>query len=145
MDGGTAIIKEIFIKAPPRVVFDILTNPVKIVRWMGSQTRLGPRRDGMWRLDLNGRKMVRGRCLKVRQDRILMFTWGYLKTRQRIAVIDSVVVISLRHRGNGTWVQLIHRNLPRVFVDYRSRPAGFQLLSRKFKSKHKPRRSPWHD
>ena len=121
MDNRKTIIKEIFIKAPPKAVFEMLTNPVKIVRWMGSQAKLGPGAGGMWRVDLEGRAMVRGRCLKVRQDRKLTFVWGCAKIRQRIAVIDSVVVISLKSRGGGTWVQLIHRKLPRTFVKNRSR------------------------
>ena len=40
MHSGAIIITGIYIKAPPKRVFEILTNPRKIVRWMGSQTKL---------------------------------------------------------------------------------------------------------
>jgi len=130
MDGRAAIIKEIFIKAPPKAVFEILTNPLKIVRWMGPQAKLGDRSHRLWRLNLNGRATVRGRCLKLRRDRKVMFTWGCAKIGHGIAVIDSVVVIILKSQGEGTWVQLIHHKLHRTLVKYGSRAAGLQLLSR---------------
>ncbi len=88
MHSGAIIITGIYIKAPPKRVFEILTNPRKIVRWMGSQTKLGTRVDGTWRLELNGRTMVRGGCLKLRPDRKLMFMWGSARIRERLIVID---------------------------------------------------------
>jgi len=145
MDGGTTIIQEILIKAPPSVVFEILTNPLKIVRWMGSQTKLGPRGEGMWRINVEGRAMVRGKCLRLRRNRKLMFTWGCARTRQRIAVIDSVVVISLKPRGEGTWVRLIHHKLPRTPVQYRDGAARFQLSSRNSKTATSVKGNPCRD
>jgi len=112
MDDCATIIKEIFIKAPPKAVFELLTNPLKIIRWMGPQIKLGVIGGGIWWLGLNGRVMLLGKCLKLRRNRKLMFAWGWTRIRQGVAVIDSVVVISLKSQGGGTWVQLIHRALP---------------------------------
>ena len=127
MEDRATIIKNIFIKAPPKAVFELLTNPVKIIRWMGPQTKLGVRGGSMWRLGCDGRATVRGKCLKLQRYRKVMFTWGWTRIGQRIAVIDSVVVISLRSRGEGTWVQLIHRKLPRAPVEPMNTGAGFRV------------------
>ena len=41
------LIKEIFIDAPPEVVFQFLTDPVKMVRWMGIAAEVDPRPGGV--------------------------------------------------------------------------------------------------
>lgn len=116
---GSTVIKGIYIKASPSAVFRILTNPLKIVRWMGPQKELGVRAGGgLCRLDLNGRAMIRGRCLQAKRNRKVVFAWGCMEIRRRIAVIDSMVEINLEPRGHGTWVQLIHRKLPLTLVKY---------------------------
>jgi uncharacterized protein YndB with AHSA1/START domain len=128
MDDGT-IVKEIYIHVPPNAVFEFLTNPIKFARWMGPQTKLGTG-GSIWHLDVNGHAMVRSKSLKLRRDRKIIFTWGCAKIRQRIAVIDSVVVISLKPQREGTWVQLIQCQLPPRLFKYVKREAGFHFRSR---------------
>ena len=117
MEGGT-MIKEIYIKAPPKAVFKMLASPVQIVRWMAPQSRSGRHAHGAWRIDFNGRVMVRSRALKLKTDRKVMFAWGWAAVRRCLAIIDSVVVISLIPQGDGTRVHLIHRKLSRSLITY---------------------------
>lgn len=109
--------KEIYIDAPPKAVYRTLTSPVNIVRWMPPHIRLGRHAYRAWRIDVNGRPMVRSRPLKLIPDRKVMFAWG-CAVRRRFAIIDSLVVISLTPQGDGTRVHLIHRKLPRALIRY---------------------------
>lgn len=59
------LIKEIYIDAPSSVVFQFLIDPVKMIRWMGIQAEIDPRPGGMYRLDPNGRDVIRGEYLEV--------------------------------------------------------------------------------
>ena len=115
MESGT-MIKEMFINASPRAVFKMVTRPVQIVRWMAPQSKRSRLAFGAWKIDFNGRVIVRSRALKLKPDRKVMFAWGWVAPRQRFAVIDSVVVISLVSQGDGTRVHLIHRKLPRALA-----------------------------
>ena len=117
MEGGT-MIKEIYIKAPPKAVFKMLTSPGQIVRWMAPQSRLGRHAYGAWRIDFNGRVMVRSRALQLKPDRKVMFAWGWAAVGRRVAIIDSVVVISLIPQGDGTRLHLMQRKLSRSLLTY---------------------------
>jgi len=44
--------REIRIEAPPSVVFEFLTDPAKMVRWMGTEAVLEPWPGGRWYRDL---------------------------------------------------------------------------------------------
>jgi uncharacterized protein YndB with AHSA1/START domain len=47
--------REIRIRAPPQTVFAFLTDPAKMVRWMGTQATFDPRPGGTYRLTITGR------------------------------------------------------------------------------------------
>jgi uncharacterized protein YndB with AHSA1/START domain len=70
------LIKEVFIDAPPSVVFQFLTDPAKMIRWMGIKAEIDPQPGGMYRLDPNGRDVIRGEYLEVIPDSRVVFTWG---------------------------------------------------------------------
>jgi uncharacterized protein YndB with AHSA1/START domain len=52
------IVKDIRIDAPPEIVFEFLTNPAKLIRWLGLKAELDPRPGGIFRVDPNGRDVV---------------------------------------------------------------------------------------
>ena len=62
------IIKEIYIDAPPSVVFQFLTDPKKMIRWMGIRAEIDPRPGGIYRVEPNGRDVIRGEYLEVVAD-----------------------------------------------------------------------------
>jgi uncharacterized protein YndB with AHSA1/START domain len=106
------LIKEIYIDAPPPVVFAFLTDPVKMVRWMGIQAELDPQPGGIYRLDPNGRDVIRGTYLEVVPDSKIVFTWGWEGTGHRVPAGSTVVEIHLEARDQGTWLRLTHQELP---------------------------------
>jgi uncharacterized protein YndB with AHSA1/START domain len=106
------LVKEIYIDAPPQVIFAFLTDPVKMVRWMGIQAELDPKPGGIYRLDPNGRDVIRGAYLEVVPESRIVFTWGWEEAGHKVPAGSTVVEIHLEPRGEGTWVRLIHRALP---------------------------------
>jgi uncharacterized protein YndB with AHSA1/START domain len=109
------LVKEIYIDAKPHVVFQFLTDPQKMVRWMGIRARIDPQPGGVYWLDPNGRDTIRGEYLEVVRDRRVVFTWGFEKPSAGMPWVpagSTRVEIDLTPEGTGTRVRLVHRDLP---------------------------------
>ncbi len=109
------LLKEIFIEAPPAVVFQFLTDPLKMIRWMGISAEIDPRPGGVYRLDPNGRDVIRGEYVEVIPDRRVVFTWGWENPSEGMPAVpagSTRVEIELMPEGQGTRVRLTHRQLP---------------------------------
>lgn len=113
--GGTepnAVVKEIFIDAPPEAVFPFLIDPSLLVQWLGEVAELEPRAGGLFRVDVNRRDVVRGQYLEVDPPRRVIFSWGWDRPDSSTPPGSSIVEITLMAEGAGTRVRLIHRDLP---------------------------------
>jgi uncharacterized protein YndB with AHSA1/START domain len=109
------LCKEVFIDAPPSVVFQFLTDPTKMVRWMGVQAEIDPKPGGIYRLDPNGRDVIRGEYLEVIPDSRVVFTWGWETPSPGMPAVpagSTRVEIDLQAEGSGTRLRLIHHQLP---------------------------------
>jgi uncharacterized protein YndB with AHSA1/START domain len=103
---------EIRIEAPPPTVFAFLTDPEKMVRWMGTEATLDPHPGGVYRVNVNGHEHARGEVVELVPDRRLVFTWGWEEGILPVAPGESTVEISLEPDGNATLLRLTHRDLP---------------------------------
>lgn len=110
-EDPASVEREIRINAPAEVVFGYLVDPSKLVRWLGRVVELEPRPGGLFRVDVNGRDVVRGTVVEIVPDRRLVVTWGWEGGGDRIPPGSSTVVITLEPDGDGTIVRLSHRNL----------------------------------
>jgi len=109
------IIKEIFIDAPPSVVFPFLTDRAKMIRWMGISAEIDAKPGGIYRLDPNGREVIRGEYLEVIPDSRVVFTWGWEKPSPGMPAVPAgttQVEIDLLPENGGTRLRLTHRHLP---------------------------------
>jgi uncharacterized protein YndB with AHSA1/START domain len=106
------IVKEIYIDAPPSVVFKFLTDPKMMIRWMGIRAEIDPKAGGIYRVDANGRDVIRGEYLEVVTDARVVFTWGFEGGGYNVAAGSSRVEIDLAPEGKGTRLRLTHRELP---------------------------------
>jgi uncharacterized protein YndB with AHSA1/START domain len=105
------IIKEIYIEASPKIVFEFLTDPQKILRWMGVSAHLEPTPGGVFQIDPNGRDLIRGTYLEVVPHSRVVLTWGYVEEGHRVPAGSTVVEIELKPEGKGTRLRLTHRDL----------------------------------
>jgi len=100
------------IDAAPSTVFEFLTDPAMMVRWMGTEAALDPRPGGEYRVNVTGHERVSGEVIEIVPDRRLVFTWGWEGGALPVAPGESTVEISLEPDGEGTMLRLTHRDLP---------------------------------
>ncbi len=108
-----SISQEIRIAAHPETVFAFLTDPEKLLRWKGRHVEIDARPGGIYRVDINGRHIVRGEYVELVPNRRVVFTWGWEDEGNPVPPGSSTVEITLRPDGNGTIVHLVHRGLPK--------------------------------
>lgn len=117
------IVRELYIHADPETVFGFLTDPGKMRRWIGRTLELDPRPGGIFRIDVNGRDVVRGAFVEVIPPRRVVFTWGWEGTETeaeagardrpeaRVPPGSTTVEVTLEPREGGTLLRLRHRGL----------------------------------
>jgi uncharacterized protein YndB with AHSA1/START domain len=108
-------------------VFEFLTDPAKMVRWMGTEGVLDPRPGGDYAVNVNGQDRVRGEVVQVVPDRRLVFTWGWENGALPVAPGQSTVEISLEPDGEGTLLRLTHRDLPQDMHKFHQLGWGYAL------------------
>jgi uncharacterized protein YndB with AHSA1/START domain len=104
--------REIRIDAPPSVVFEFLTDPAKMVRWMGTEAVLEPWPGGRYRVNISGHERVSGSVFEIIPERRLVVSWGWEDGALPLPPGQSTVEISLEPAGEGTRLRLTHRDLP---------------------------------
>jgi uncharacterized protein YndB with AHSA1/START domain len=119
--------REIRIDAAPSSVFEFLTDPAKMVRWMGTEAVFDPRPGGDYRVNISGHERVRGEVIEVVPDRRLVFTWGWEGEALPVAPGESTVEISLEPSGEGTLLRLTHRGLPQGMHKFHRLGWGYAL------------------
>ena len=108
---GDRIEHEIYIQAPPEVVFRFFTDPAMHTRWIGQRATLDPRRGGIYRCVMTGTATVAGEYVEVEPPHRVVFTWGF-ENNPGIPPGSSTVSITLIPDRNGTRVRLVHTGLP---------------------------------
>ena len=104
--------REIRIDAPPSVVFEFLTDPAKMVRWMGIEAVLEPWPGGQYAVNVSGRERVSGKVLEIIPERRLVVSWGWEDGSLPLPPGQSTVEITLQPDGEGTRLRLTHNALP---------------------------------
>jgi uncharacterized protein YndB with AHSA1/START domain len=61
----------------PETVFRYFTDPARMVQWKGIGATLEARPGGVYRVDINGRDVIRGRYVEVDPPRRVVFTFGW--------------------------------------------------------------------
>ena len=102
--------RETQIAAPPATVFAFLTDPEKILSWMGTeaQTELHP--GGLYLVGVNGR-MARGAFREVVPVHRLAYSFGW-DGSDEVPPGSSLVEIDLIDRDGGTLLRMTHSGLP---------------------------------
>jgi len=109
-NDGEPYSASVHIRADPEHVFDYLTKPQAILRWMGDYAALDPVPGGRFTLDING-VPVRGRYLAVDRPHRLLLSWGHAGS-DRLPPGASTVEVTLTPHDGGTTVTIVHAGLP---------------------------------
>ncbi|MBV8642374.1 MAG: SRPBCC domain-containing protein [Candidatus Eremiobacteraeota bacterium] len=105
------VVKEVFIDAPPSIVYGFITESPKWMRWMGTEVDLDPRPGGIFRLVPNTTNVILGEFVEAVPYEKVVFTWGYEGEGHAVPAGSTVVEITLKPDGAGTVLRLVHRNL----------------------------------
>jgi uncharacterized protein YndB with AHSA1/START domain len=115
--AADAIEKEVRIAARPETVFAFFTDPKKMVLWKGITAELEPRPGGIYRVNVTGKDIARGRYVEIMPPRRIVFTWGWEGEGHPLPPGTSTVEITLIPDGDATIVRLRHYGLSAALRD----------------------------
>jgi uncharacterized protein YndB with AHSA1/START domain len=126
---GTEVVEHrVRIAARPETVFAYLTDPERMVRWMGIEATLDPRPGGVCRIAFEPARgqvtVMSGKFEVIEPYHRIVFTWGWEQEFLSVPPGATVVEISLTPQGEETVVRLAHRRLSPADVDFHR--AGWQ-------------------
>ena len=102
--------REIHIAAPPATVFAFLTDPEKIVGWMGAEATMEAQPGGLYLLK-GGRRTARGEFREVVPVHRLAYSFGW-EGSEEVPPGSGLVEIDLIDRDGGTLLRMTHSGLP---------------------------------
>jgi len=105
------------IDARPETIFPFFTDPVKLMRWKGTEATMDPRPGGAYRVNVTGRDIVRGEYVEVTPFTKIVFTWGWEDEGSPIPPGSSTVEVTLTPDCGGTILRLRHTGLPAAAAD----------------------------
>jgi uncharacterized protein YndB with AHSA1/START domain len=97
MQEALVVRRETHIPAPPAAVFALLTDPDKILRWMGTDAQLDPQPDGIYLVNVTGARFARGSFREVVPVHRLAYSFGW-DDSEVVPPGSSLVEIDLRNR-----------------------------------------------
>jgi len=104
--------REIQIAAPPATVFAFLTDPEKILRWMGTEATMEPHPGGLYLVNVTGQDVARGRFTEVIPVHRLAYSFGW-DGREAVPPGSSLIEIDLIDQEAGrTLLRMTHSGLP---------------------------------
>ncbi|PLU78610.1 transcriptional regulator, partial [Sinorhizobium medicae] len=75
MQETLVVRRETHVSAPPAAVFALLTDPEKILRWMG--TEVEPKPGGLYLVNVTGARFARGSFREVVPVHRLAYSFGW--------------------------------------------------------------------
>ena len=112
MQEALVVRRETHIPAPPAAVFAFLTDPEKILGWMGTEARIDPEPGGIYLVNVTGARFARGSFREVVPVSRLAYSFGW-DGSEVVPPGSSLVEIDLiEEPPNGTLLRLTHTGLP---------------------------------
>jgi uncharacterized protein YndB with AHSA1/START domain len=105
------IRREVEIAAPPATIFAFLTDPERILRWMGTEATVEPHLDGLYLVNVSGKDTAQGRFTEVIPVHRLAYSFGW-RERDNMPPGSSLIEIDLIEQQDGTLLRLTHSGLP---------------------------------
>jgi uncharacterized protein YndB with AHSA1/START domain len=111
MQETLVVQREAHIPAPPAAVFALLTDPQKILRWMGTDAQIEPQLGGLYLVNVTGARVARGSFREVVPVHRLAYSFGW-DDSEAVPPGSSLVEIDLIEQPDGTLLRLTHTGLP---------------------------------
>ena len=111
MTEPLVVRREIQVAAPPSTVFAFLTDPEKILRWMGTEATVDPHPGGIYLVNVGGKNVARGSFTEVIPVHRLAYSFGW-EGRENVPPGSSLIEIDLLDRDGGTLLRMAHSGLP---------------------------------
>jgi uncharacterized protein YndB with AHSA1/START domain len=112
MQEALIVRRETQVAAPPAAVFALLTDPEKIIRWMGTEAEFDLRPGGLFLVNVTGARFARGAFTEVVPVHRLAYSFGW-ENSTVVPPGSSLVEIDLIDQApEGTLVKLTHTGLP---------------------------------
>ena len=111
MQEALVVRRETHIPAPPAAVFALLTDPEKILRWMGTEGQVEPQPGGLYLVNVTGARFARGSFREVVPVHRLAYSFGW-DGNEVVPPGSSLVEIDLIEQPDGTLLRLTHSGLP---------------------------------
>ena len=111
MPENHVVRRETHIAAPPAAVFALLTDPEKILRWMGTEAQVEPREGGLYLVNVTGARFARGHFREVVPVHRLAYSFGW-DGSDAVPPDSSLVEIDLIEQAGGTLLRFTHSGLP---------------------------------
>jgi uncharacterized protein YndB with AHSA1/START domain len=111
MAESLVVRRETQIAAPPATVFAFLTDPEKILCWMGGEATTELRPGGLYLLKGVGERVARGAFREVVPVHRLAYSFGW-EGSEEVPPGSSLVEIDLIDRDGGTLLRMTHSGLP---------------------------------
>src|SRR5580658_1255682 len=111
MPEALVVRREQHLAAPPAAVFALLTDPEKILRWMGTEGQIEPRPGGLYLINVTGARFARGSFREVVPVHRLAYSFGW-DGDEVVPPGSSLIEIDLVDRDGGTLLRMTHSGLP---------------------------------
>jgi uncharacterized protein YndB with AHSA1/START domain len=111
MQEALIVCRETHIPAPPAAVFALLTDPDKILRWMGTEAQIAAHPGGLYLVNVTGARCARGTFREVVPVHRLAYSFGW-DDSEEVPPGSSLVEIDLLEQPDGTLLRMTHTGLP---------------------------------
>jgi uncharacterized protein YndB with AHSA1/START domain len=111
MQEALIVCRETHIPAPPAAVFALLTDPDKILRWMGTEAQIDAQPGGLYLVNVTGARCARGTFREVVPVHRLAYSFGW-DDSEEVPPGSSLVEIDLLEQPDGTLLRMTHTGLP---------------------------------
>jgi uncharacterized protein YndB with AHSA1/START domain len=105
------LTQELTIRAPARIVYELLTDAAHFAEWMAVEAELEPWPDGTVRWRHANGDVCRGQFVELVPHERVVFTYGWERADVGIPPGSTTVEIDLAEADGVTTVRLIHRGL----------------------------------
>ena len=111
MSESFVLRRETHIAAPRATVFAFLTDPDKILSWMGTEVATEPHPGGLYLVKGIGGRVARGAFREVVPVHRLAYSFGW-DGDEEVPPGSSLIEIDLIDRDGGTLLRMTHSGLP---------------------------------